>query len=62
MTGGTVWTLDISTGTLHGYDAVTGAETSLFSVGGVTRFTTPAYGDGRIFAAAGNAMVAALVG
>ena len=51
VTGNVVWALDTSSGTLHGYDTRTG--TSLFSLhtGSVTRFTTPATGDGRVFVA-----------
>ena len=62
VTGGTVWALDTSSGTLHGYDAATGAETFTFTAGGVTRFTTPSFGDGRVFVAAGTQVVAYQVG
>lgn len=62
VTGGTVWTLDTSSGTLHGYDASTGAELHSFDAGQVTRFTTPSFGDGRIFVAAGTQVLAFLVG
>jgi len=54
VTGGVVWTLDTSNGTLRGYNANTGAEQFSFNTGGVTRFTTPSTGDGMVYVAAGT--------
>jgi outer membrane protein assembly factor BamB len=53
-TGNVVWALDTSTGVLKGYNASTGASLFAFSVGEVTRFTTPSAGDGSILVAAGE--------
>jgi outer membrane protein assembly factor BamB len=52
VTGGVVWAMDTTDGTLRGYDTQTGAVLFQFHTGGVTRFTTPSVGDGRLFVAA----------
>jgi outer membrane protein assembly factor BamB len=58
VTGNVVWALDSSSGTLHGYDVKTGTSLFSLSTGSVTRFTTPATGDGRVFVAAGSKVFA----
>ena len=60
VTGSIVWTVDASSGTLHGYAVSNGAEQFSFNTGQVTRFTTPAFGDGRVFVAAGTQVFAFL--
>jgi outer membrane protein assembly factor BamB len=62
VTGGTVWTLDTSVGTLYGYTVTTGGELYSFNVGEATRFTTPSFGDGRVYLAAGSEVFAFLLG
>ena len=62
VTGGVVWSLDTSNGTLRGYAVSSGASLFRFGTGDVTRFTTPSAGDGRVFVAAGSAVFAFLVG
>jgi len=62
VTGGVVWTLDTSSGALHGYSTATGGQLFSFEVGRATRFTTPTFGDGRVFVAAGTEVFAFLVG
>ena len=56
VTGNVVWTIDVSTGTLHGFDAQTGASLYSFSTSQATRFTTPAFAYGEVFAAAGDSV------
>ena len=58
VTGDVVWALDTSNGTLHGYAAGSGSVLFTFSTGGVTRFTTPSVGEGRILVAAGKEVFA----
>lgn len=53
VTGNVVWTIDVSGGTLHGFDATTGASLYSFTTGQVTRFTTPAFAYGEVLVAAG---------
>jgi hypothetical protein len=62
ITGSTVWTLDTSSGTLYGYAESTGGQLFSFNVGQATRFTTPSFGDGRVYLAAGSEVFAFLVG
>ena len=62
VTGSVVWALDTSSGTLHGYVTADGSESFSFSAGPVTRFTTPSFGEGRVFVGAGDQVVAFLVG
>jgi outer membrane protein assembly factor BamB len=62
VTGGTVWALDTSAGTLHGYAAATGKVLYSFEVGTVNRFTTPSFGDARVYVAAGDEVFAFLTG
>ena len=59
---GTVWALDTSAGTLHAYAAATGKALYSFEVGGVNRFTTPSFGDGRVYVAAGDEIFAFATG
>jgi hypothetical protein len=58
VTGNLVWALDTSSGTLHGYDTKTGTSLFSLSTGQVTKFTTPATGDGRLFVATGSRVFA----
>ncbi|MDA4127593.1 MAG: hypothetical protein OK452_10415 [Thaumarchaeota archaeon] len=58
VTGNVVWAIDTSSGMLHGYDAKSGTSLFSLSTGQVTRFTTPATGDGRVFVAAGSKIFA----
>ena len=62
VTGGVVWALDTSNGTLLGYAAGTGSQLYAFVVGGATRFTTPSVGEGRVFLAAGDRVFAFVTG
>lgn len=54
VTDGIVWTVDSNTGTLYGFNTVTGHQDYTFSLGPVEHFTGPAAGDGRLFVAATN--------
>ena len=56
VTGDVVWTVDVSTGTLHGLGAVTGASLYSFGTAQVTRFTTPAFAYGELLVAAGDSV------
>jgi outer membrane protein assembly factor BamB len=56
VTGNVVWTLDVSTGMLHGFDVTTGKALFSFNTGQVTRFTTPMSAYGELFVAAGDAV------
>ncbi|MDA4125599.1 MAG: PQQ-binding-like beta-propeller repeat protein [Thaumarchaeota archaeon] len=58
VTGNVVWALDTSSGILHGYDVKSGTSLFSLSTGQVTRFTTPATGDGRLFVGAGSKIFA----
>jgi outer membrane protein assembly factor BamB len=49
VTGGVVWAIDVSSGMIHAFRISDGRETFVSGVGGVTRFTTPTSGGGRIF-------------
>ncbi len=60
VTGELVWTVDVSNGTLHAFRMTDGQEVFSFALGNVTRFCTPASGDGRIFVAANDQVVALL--
>ena len=62
VTGNLVWTMDVSSGTLHGFDADSGHQMFSFSVGSVTRFTTPSSGYGKLFVAAGTQVVSFQLG
>ena len=62
VTGGVVWTLDTSTGTLHGFDVTTGSALFSLDTGGVTRFTTPMAAYGELFVAAGSAVYSFALG
>ena len=54
VTGNVVWTVDTSSGTVRGLDAATGSSLYSFHVGGVTRFTTPAFAYGELLVATGS--------
>lgn len=56
VTGNIVWTLDVSSGTLHGLDLKTGNELFSFGTAQVTHFTTPTYAYGELFVAAGDSV------
>ena len=62
VTGSVVWTMDTSNGWLHGYQVDTGAPVFSTQTGGVTRFTTPSAGEGRVIVAAGSEVFAFLLG
>jgi outer membrane protein assembly factor BamB len=57
VTGNVVWTTDTSSGTLYGFDAMSGTELYSFSVGHVTRFTTPLSGGGQLIIGAGDVVL-----
>lgn len=54
VTGEVVWTLDISSGVIRGFDVATGNPLYSLALGGVTRFTTPTFAYGELFVAAGD--------
>jgi outer membrane protein assembly factor BamB len=57
LAGGAVWTIDGST--LHAYEAASGSSVASFDLGDqVTHFPSPGAGGGRLFAPAGNRIVA----
>ena len=62
VTGDVVWVLDTSGGTLHGFDAATGGSLYSFHVGGVTRFSTPAFAYGEILVVAGDTVHSFVLG
>lgn len=49
VTGGTVWTLDIDDGSLHGFAIRSGEELANFTVGPVAHFAVPSAGGGCLF-------------
>jgi PQQ-like domain len=55
VSGGVIWAIDHSTGTLHGLDPANGTFKFSASLGSQTNFSTPAAGQGRIYVADGNA-------
>jgi outer membrane protein assembly factor BamB len=58
VAGGAVWTLDVGSGRLFGFDAKTGHEVFRSDVGSVTRFASPTAAAGRLFVAAGGGVAA----
>ena len=62
VTGGVVWTVDISSSTLLGYSATTGHQAYKFSLGSVVHFCGPAAGDGRVFVTARDKVESFLLG
>jgi parallel beta-helix repeat protein len=62
VTGGVVWSIDISSSTLYGFSATSGAQLYSFPLGGVVHFCTPSAGDGHLFVAAHDQVVAFLLG
>jgi outer membrane protein assembly factor BamB len=62
VTGGVVWSIDLSSSTLYGFSAATGHQSYSFSLGSVVHFCTPSAGDGRIFVAADDHVLAFLLG
>jgi outer membrane protein assembly factor BamB len=56
VTGNVVWTLDTSSGTLHGFDVKTGHELYSFNIGNMVRFTTPTSAYGKMFVATDSAV------
>jgi outer membrane protein assembly factor BamB len=56
VTGNIVWTLETSSGTLHGFDVKTGHEFYSFNTGSMTRFTTLTYAYGKLFVATDSAV------
>jgi hypothetical protein len=57
VAGGVVWSID-SGATLHGYAPDSGSPVASVDLGSVTHFPTPAAGGGRLFAPAGNQVIA----
>ncbi|MDA4129089.1 MAG: PQQ-binding-like beta-propeller repeat protein [Thaumarchaeota archaeon] len=57
VTGNWVWSVDVGSGTIHAFNITDGKELYSHGLGSVTRFTTPASGEGRLFVAAGNEIV-----
>ena len=62
VTGGVVWTVDTSSGTLEGFSVKTGYEAFSFSLGSVVHFCPLAGGDGRIFVASNDEITALMLG
>lgn len=62
VTGGIVWSVDISTGVLSGFSVSTGHEAFSFSLGSVVTFCPLSAGDGRIFIAASGRVAAFSLG
>jgi outer membrane protein assembly factor BamB len=62
VTGGVVWTVDTSTGTLYGFSVATGHEAYSFPLGSVVHFCTPASGDGRLFVAGNDEILSFALG
>jgi len=62
VTGGVVWTVDISSATLLGYSVSSGTQAYSFPLGSVVHFTGPASGDGRIFVAATDRIMSFALG
>jgi len=62
VTGGVVWTVDISSATLLGYSVNTGDQVYSFPLGSVVHFTGPAAGEGRVFVPAGDGVAAFVLG
>jgi hypothetical protein len=62
VTGGIVWTVDISTATLEGFSVATGHEVFAFSLGSVVNFCPLSAGDGRLFVASGGGVEAWMLG
>jgi PQQ-like domain len=62
VTGGVVWVVDVSSATLYGYGAASGAKGYSFPLGSVAHFCTPSAGDGRVFVGANLHVVAFVLG
>jgi outer membrane protein assembly factor BamB len=62
VTGGVVWTVDTSTGTLYGFSLATGHQVYSFPLGSVVHFCTPASGDGRLFVAGDDEIISFSLG
>jgi outer membrane protein assembly factor BamB len=58
VAGGAVWSIDRSSGTLHGYDATTGREVASTDLGGAISFPTPAAAGTLLVAPANDSIVA----
>ena len=62
VTGGIVWSVDISKGVLGGFSVSTGHEAFSFSLGSVVNFCPLSAGDGRIFVPSSGRIVAFSLG
>ena len=54
ISGGDLWYVDTSNGTLNSYDPVSGAYVIDFEIGTAVTFTSPAAANGKLFVAAGG--------
>ena len=62
VTGGVVWSVDVSSSTLNGFSASDGRQLYSFHLGSVVHFCTPSAGDGRLFVASGDTIQAFSLG
>jgi outer membrane protein assembly factor BamB len=62
LTDGVVWTVDISSGTLYGFSATTGAQVYSFPLGSVVPFCTPAAGEGHLYVAGNDQILSFSLG
>ncbi len=62
VAGGVVWTVDTSSGTLHGYSVATGHQAFSFQLGAVVHFCPLSGGGGRIFVVASGRVMAFALG
>jgi hypothetical protein len=62
VTGGVVWTVDTSTGTLYGLSVASGNQVYEFPLGSVVHFCTPSSGDGRLFVSGDDEILAFSLG
>lgn len=58
VSGGGVWSIDTSRGILYGLNETTGAVAFSYSLGSVAHFSTPSSGDGHIFVAGNDQVIA----
>jgi len=62
VTGGVVWTVDTSSGTLHGFSVTDGVQLYSFQLGSVVHFCTPAAGDGHLYVAGNDRILSFSLG
>ena len=58
VTDQVVWTVDLSSSALYGFSVTTGVQLYSFPLGGVVHFCTPATGDGMLYVASDDQMMA----